>query len=124
MGEGDCFGAGAHRARYPAKPSRLHSCFTCTEEATLRFYVDAMAKKQINHLWPLLYEVEKVEPEAAEHRADFNVVQPLPRLSATMPEIAHRYWSASLWITIAEAPTMRCEELITLSPLRIVRALD
>jgi hypothetical protein len=71
-------------------------------------------------MWPVLYEVEKTELDAPEHRADFNVVRPLPRLDKTAEEIAHHYWTASLWITIADAPEIRCEELITTSPLRIL----
>jgi hypothetical protein len=108
---------------YPSKPSRLHSCFACTEEAAMRFYVSAMANKGPN-LWPLLYQVEKVEQDAIEHRADFNVVEPLRGHPATMTEIAHHYWRSSLWVTITDAPEIRCEELVTTSPLRVLRALD
>jgi hypothetical protein len=61
---------------------------------------------------------------AIEHRADFNVVQPLPRHPANMAQIAHLYWTAGLWVTVTEAPGIRCEEVVTLSPLRILRKLD
>jgi hypothetical protein len=105
---------------YPTKPSRLDACFACVNEQALRFYVNAMDQNSPGSMWPVLYEVEKTELDAPEHRADFNVVRPLPRLDKTAEEIAHHYWTASLWITIADAPEIRCEELITTSPLRIL----
>lgn len=108
---------------YPNKPSRLDSCFACVAEKTLRFYVDSMSKKTDQFIWPLLYEVEKLDVSAAEHRADFNVVQPLPGYDANMTAIAHLYWKSELWIEISEAPDIRCEELVTTSPLKIIRQL-
>jgi hypothetical protein len=73
---------------FPDKPSRLASTFSCPTEDTARFYR--------THLDPnsILYLVEKVEPDASEHRADFNVVQPLPRRPETMEQIADLYWRA------------------------------
>jgi hypothetical protein len=84
--------------------------------------VPALKGQQGMH--PVLYEVETIEPDAPEHRADFNVVEPLAGRSETMGEIATMYWEASLWITISDAPGIRCEELVTSSPLRIIRLLD
>ena len=111
-------------ATYPNKPSRLESCFTCANETALRFYVRAMDQKSGGSaMWPVLYEVEKTDLSAPEHTADFNVVQPLPRLNKSAEEIGHHYWTASLWVTIPEAPDVRCEETITSSPLRVVREL-
>jgi hypothetical protein len=109
-------------SHYPDKPSRLDSCFACTNETTLRFYVRTMDKKS-GFVASVFYEVEKVDQTAPEHRADFNVVQPLPGLSKSMKEIAHAYWEASLWITVAECPGVRCEEIVTTSPLRIIRQI-
>jgi hypothetical protein len=109
------------KQRYSAKPSRLTSTFSCTSLDTARFYAKSPALKGEAALYPVLYEVEKVDQAAIEHRADFNVVQPLPRRPETMSEIATMYWEASMWITIADAPGIRCEELVTPSALRIIR---
>jgi hypothetical protein len=111
-------------SNYPTKPSRLDACFACLHEKTLRFYVTAMSQKTQHYLWPVLYEVEKVDQNAPEHRSDFNVVEPLPRLNKTMTEIAHLYWTAGLWINVVGAPGIRCEEMVTTSPLRILRTLS
>jgi hypothetical protein len=105
------------------KPSRLESCFACITVESARFYMNTMAGKPGSLSAPVLYEVEKVDPGAPDHRADFNVVQPLPRRSETMEEIAHLYWRAALWCDIAGHPGLRCEEVVTTSPLRILRRL-
>jgi hypothetical protein len=81
-------------AHYPNKPPRLNSCFACTHATALRFYARPIDKKS-GFVASVFYEVGKVDPAAPEHRADFNVVQPLPRLSKSMEEIAHAYWTAS-----------------------------
>jgi hypothetical protein len=110
---------------FPDKPSRLDACFGCSSLEAARFYVRAMSQKAGGlATWPVIYEVEKTDPHAVEHRADFNVVQPLPRYSADMSKIAHLYWTAGLWITVSDAPGIRCEEIVTPSPLRILRKID
>lgn len=107
---------------YPVKPSRLRSTFCCTSLDTARFYMSVPALQgNRSALFPVLYEVEKVAADAVEHIADFNVVQPLPTRPETMAEIAVQYWEASLWITVADAAGIRCEEMVTPSPLRIIR---
>lgn len=109
--------------RFPGKPSRFSSCFCCTSLETARFYMSVPARQGRIGMLPVLYEVEKADPAAIEHIADFNVVQPLPGRSETMEQIAIRYWEASLWVAIADAPGIRCEELVTSSPLRVVQRL-
>jgi hypothetical protein len=79
------------KQRYSKKPSRLTSTFCCTSLDTARFYLRVPALKGEQSMHPVLYEVEKVEQDAPEHRADFNVVQPLPRRPETMSEIATMY---------------------------------
>lgn len=65
--------------QFPAKPSRLASTFCCTNLDTARFYMNVPALQGNRAtLHPVLYEVEKVNPYAIEHIADFNVIQPLP----------------------------------------------
>lgn len=104
--------------RFPDKPSRLTSSFSCSSEATARCYRSRLDPRSI------LYVVEKVEPDAREHRADFNVVQPLARRSETMEQVADLYWRAALWCNIPEWPDIRCEEVVTSSPLRVIRQLS
>jgi hypothetical protein len=106
---------------FPHKPPRLDSAFAYTSLDTARFHMNLPQIR--GQMFPILYEVEKVDEHAPEHRADYNVVQPLPRRPETMPEIARLYWTAGLWTRTAEAPNIRSEELVTLSPLRIVRML-
>jgi hypothetical protein len=109
------------KQRYSAKPSRLTSTFSCTSLDTARFYARVPSLKGEVALYPVLYEVEKVDPAAIEHRADFNVVQPLAGRPETMSEIATMYWEATMWINVAGAPGIRCEEMVTHSALRILR---
>ena len=59
-------------ARYAHLPSRLDACFACVNEEALRFFVRHGNKD--NPCPPVLYEVQKVEPEANEHRTDFNLI--------------------------------------------------
>ena len=111
------------KQRYSAKPSRLNSTFSCTNIDAARFYMNVPALQGKAVIFPVLYEVEKVDVDAVEHRADFNVVQPLAGRPETMGEIATLYWEASMWVTVAEVPGIRCEELVTPSPLRIIRQI-
>ncbi len=108
-------------ARYAHLPSRLDACFACANEEALRFYVRHANKD--NPCPPVLYEVQKVEPEANEHRTDFNLIS-ANKPGETIEENAERYWRGDFWYEIAEAPGMRCEEVVTTSPLRILQKLD
>ncbi len=108
--------------QFPDKPSRLESAFACTSLDTARSYMNVPQVR--GHFHSVLYEVEKVDAEAPEHRADFNVVEVLPGRPETMTQIAMRYWAANLWVRIADRPEIRCEELVTLSPLRIIRRVQ
>jgi hypothetical protein len=112
---------GVRKQRYGGKPSRLSSCFACPTEATARGYRDAMTKKG-GSFAQVLYEVEKVEHDAPEHLGDFNVLMPMAGYS--MEQIAHRYWSADLKTNIKEQPGLQCEEIVTASPLRVLRRID
>jgi hypothetical protein len=91
---------------------------------TARFYMKVNAATLGGLSAPILYEVEKMDPNAPEHHVDFNVVEPLPRHPASMDEIARLYWTAGLWVTIPDAPGIRCEEVVTSSPLRIIRQVS
>lgn len=104
--------------RFADKPSRLASCFACSSIDAARCYRDKQCPTCV------IYTVEKADAKASEHRADFNVVQPLPRRSENMEQIAELYWRSALWCTVAEWPGVRCEEVVTCSPLRIIDQID
>ncbi|MCZ6586416.1 MAG: hypothetical protein O7B24_00520, partial [Alphaproteobacteria bacterium] len=97
------------------------ACFACANEEALRFFVRHTNKD--NPCPPVLYEVQKVEPEANEHRTDFNLIS-ANKPGETIEENAERYWRGDFWYEIVEAPGMRCEEVVTTSPLRILQELD
>ena len=109
------------KLEFPHKPSRLDSAFAYTSLETAKFHMNLPQVR--GQLFPILYEVEKVDENAPEHRADYNVVQPLPRRPETMSEIARLYWTAGLWTSTVGGPNTKSEEMLTLSPLRIVRML-
>lgn len=100
--------------RYSGKPSRWDSCFICVTLDAAKCYRDKQSPRSI------IYEVEKVDPHAIEHRSDFNVVEPLPGRPENMEQIAELYWRAALWTDVVEWPGVRCEEMVTVSALRIV----
>jgi hypothetical protein len=105
------------------KPSRLTSTFSCADLPSAQFYRSVPVTRGEKKTADFLYEVEKVKPDAVEHRADFNVVQPLPGRPENMEQIAVLYWTARLWTTVAEAPSIRCEEVVTALPLRIIKQI-
>jgi hypothetical protein len=108
---------------YPQKPSRWTSCFACPTQDIARGYRQALSVKDPTVAWQLLYDVQTTNKGAVEHRADFNVVQPLPGLAHDLNAIAHLYWTAGLWVTIKEMPNIRYEEVVTSSSLRILKCL-
>ncbi|BAL75982.1 hypothetical protein [Bradyrhizobium cosmicum] len=110
-------------AHFPSKPSRLVATFSCANLATAEFYRQVAVSRGWKVTADHLYEIEKVDPLAIEHRADFNLVEPIPGRGETMEQIAFLYWTAGRWYTIADAPDIRCEEVVTPSALRVVRAL-
>ena len=103
---------------FAEKPSRLRSAFVCPSIETARFYRD------VHDPGAYIYEVEKVLPDAAEHRADFNVIQPLPGRPENMEEIAFLYWTARLWTTVAGHENIRCEEVLFETPIRILNQIE
>jgi hypothetical protein len=108
---------------YASKPSRLASCFAYPTEAIARQSNQVLATTEPSKLGDVLYEVEPTDSSASQHRSDFNVVQPLPGRPESMDQIAHLYWTAGLWITIQGYPGLKCEEIVTASPLRILKML-
>lgn len=106
--------------RFPDRPSRLQSAFCCPTEEGARFYLEHAAKPPLP---PLLYEVELVDENAARHTTDYNLI------SVLYPEQTHAtnavlYWEGQFRYTFPERPGVVAEEVLTTSPLRIVRRLD
>lgn len=108
----------------PALPSRLDCCFVCPSEKIARDYRSLQAVKSAPGGWQVLYEVEKVNTEAREHRTDYNLVEPLPALGLSIDQVAERYWEGKMRISIQGHPTVVCEEVLMVSPLRVLGCLD
>jgi hypothetical protein len=103
--------------QFSEKPSRLQSAFVLEDIRAAEFY------KKHNCSTGVLYEVEPTIDNPVWHRGDFNVIQPLPRRSENMEEIAIRYWQNSLRIEIVEEPGLVCRELLAVTSLRILREI-
>lgn len=101
-------------AKFPTKPSRLSSCFATNNLDTALFYH--------RHHCPegCLYAVEIEDLSLPIHFGDFNCIQPMPRRAETMEQIAEKYWNRSLRTTVAEYPSLVCDEVVTASRLRVI----
>ncbi|SEP43918.1 hypothetical protein [Nitrosovibrio sp. Nv6] len=102
---------------YADKPSRLKSTFACDTIEAIRCY------KAHHCSEGFIYEVEIVDIKAPKHKGDFNAVEPLPTLSDDMWSIALRYWQYNLKTNIQECPGVECSEIVTASPLKVVRKI-
>jgi hypothetical protein len=100
--------------RYGEKPSRLNACFATLSPEAAMFYHQHQCSEGF------MYYVQLVNPSAPNHIGDFNAVQPSPRSSMTMEEVADGYWSGSLRFNIEGYPGLVCAELVTGSALRIL----
>ncbi|MDF2809373.1 MAG: hypothetical protein K0S56_404 [Microvirga sp.] len=101
----------------PEKPSRLFACFACDCLPVAEFYVQHAVRTGSPRA--VIYEVTKEDASAGEHRGDFNCVQPVAGLS--MAEVARRYWSGAQPFRIEAHEHLDCWEIVTPSPLRILR---
>lgn len=94
---------------YSTKPSRLSSAFVS------KSLPDAEQFRNKHALASIVYEVSLVEPGAPSHEGDYDVaMQGFVGLRG-IETIAHKYWRG-------DGPGPR--ELLTLSPLRIIRCVD
>lgn len=109
-------------ADYPDKPSRLDCCFACPSLHALKEYLCSLARRPPGDpIWPVAYEVRKADEIAPEHNASFDIdagAQSLPDFEVA----AHLYWSEGRWRR--DRGTEGCEEVITASPLIIVRRVE
>lgn len=103
---------------YPGKPSRLYSNFGCESVETIRCYKSKHCPSGF------IYEVEIVDESASFHKGDFNAVEPLVGLAYDMWSIAHKYWEYNLKTNVDEWPGVECSEVITASPLMIIRQIQ
>ncbi|WFU69440.1 hypothetical protein [Bradyrhizobium sp. CB2312] len=101
-------------AQFSAKPSRLDAAFCCLDEASARAYQNQADGAQIQ----TLHEVELVDPTKPTHQAPLPMVDYPPPMTPFIEQTTLRavqYWSGD--------PNGN-QEIVTLSPLRVVRALD
>jgi len=111
------------RERFAHLPSRLEACFACPTEIGIRFFGETAMRG--NPCPSVLYEVEKVDPDAPEHLADYNLFQ-VNKQGETIEGNAERYWSGDFWYEVPDgpAPDFRCEEIVTMSALRVIRDIS
>lgn len=104
-------------AEFAEKPSRLRAAFACLDLGIARHYRAAQCAEGN------LYEVEIVDPSLPWHVGDFNAVQPLLRTTHTAKEAARRYWQHLDRCTVVGWGEQYRDELLTLSPLRVLRQI-
>jgi hypothetical protein len=102
---------------FPNKPSRLKCAFACETIETIRCYKSKQCPDGF------IYEVDIIEKNAPQHKGDFNAVEPLPGLADDMWTIAHKYWEYKHITTILEWPGIECSEILTASPLKVIRKI-
>jgi hypothetical protein len=102
---------------FPDKPSRFNATFSCELLETIRCYHGQHCPQDF------IYEVELVDPAAPQHKGDFNAVEPMRGRSETFNQIAVKYWLYSLKTNVAEWPGVECSEIVSASPLRILKRL-
>ncbi|MEW9805107.1 hypothetical protein [Mesorhizobium marinum] len=105
--------------KFSDKPARLESAFCIPTEEGLRFYLEHASKSKFP---AVLFEVELVDPNASQHLTDYNLIDTLKE-GQTHEANAVRYWEGKFRYTFKDKPGFVCEEILTLSPLRIVRRL-
>ena len=105
-------------ARFPHKPSRLSSCFATDNANTALFYHQRECAEGY------LYVVEIEDYSLPAHIGDFNWIQPVPRRSETMEQVANEYWRHSVRTNVVEHPGLTFDEVVTGSKLRIVCRLE
>jgi hypothetical protein len=101
------------KEQFASKPSRLGAAFCCPDEPSARVYQAQADPSKIQ----TLHEVEFVDPAAPTHTAPLLMVDFVPG-TLFMEETARRavtYWSGD--------PNGN-QEIVTLSPLRVVRPID
>jgi hypothetical protein len=102
---------------FPNKPSRLAGAFACETIETIRCYKSKQCPDGF------IYEVEIIERNAPQHKGDFNAVEPLPGLAYDMWSIAQKYWEYGLKTDVQEWPGVECSEILTASPLKVIRTI-
>ena len=106
--------------RYGHLPSRLNSAYGCPTQAQLEFFVRVGLRNDARAHY--LYAVEKLEPDAPQHIADYSLMT-INVAGETLDGQAERYWQGEFRYKIADDPGMICEEIITSSPLVILEQI-
>ena len=101
-------------------PSRLNSAYGCPTQAQLEFFVRVGLRNNVRAHY--LYAVEKIEPDAPQHIADYSLLT-INAPGETLEGQAERYWQGGFRYEIADNPGMICEEIITSSPLIILEQI-
>lgn len=107
------------RRRFGGKPSRLSAVFVCPTEAGVRRYIDESCSRHPGRVPEMVYEVELVAPGPV-HLGDWRIPQALRDDDGE--GVAAQYW-AGCDVSGVSIRDTRYDEVVTLSPLRIVRRL-
>ncbi|HVW99229.1 MAG TPA: hypothetical protein VHA52_02145 [Candidatus Babeliaceae bacterium] len=102
---------------FPGKPSRLASTFCCDSLDTIRCF--RSSHNPTGHI----YEVEHTDLRLPYHKGDFNAVEPLPRRTENMFQIASLYWQYDLKTSVEEWPGIECSEIVSQSPIKIINKI-
>jgi len=105
---------------FPDKPSRLDCIFAFRNLDTARAYV-SLPKQHPG----IIYKAVVLDPNASMHVGDLNHIQPIPGVTGDANQVALQYWSGNApWHCVSGYQNIRWEELLTLSPLRVICRLD
>ncbi|ACA17389.1 hypothetical protein M446_2977 [Methylobacterium sp. 4-46] len=109
-------------AGFRDKPSRLRSIFACLTEEDVRAYVETQCARHAGRVREPLYEVESIDAAAPTHVGDWTIAEAVRCGGDEAVLLAELYWKGSEGPERPPVGTYR--ELVTTSPLRVVRRLD
>jgi hypothetical protein len=112
----------ARLLKFPHKPSRLKSIFTCLTKEDIRSYVEIQVSRHPGRVREPLYEVEIIDPTPLTHIGDWNLAEAVRCGGEEATLLAELYWQGTEGPEMPRVGTYR--ELITTSPLRVVRRLS
>lgn len=99
---------------FPNKPSRFASIFACDNLKSMQHYKSSHCPDGF------IYEVIFTNSHSPQHKGDFNAVEPMPRCSKNMWQIAKEYWEYKLKTMVSEWPDIECSEIVSNSPLKVL----
>ncbi len=112
----ECVLEGIRELEFPSKPSRMATAFAFVDLASALWWWRHERQKDF------IYEVEVVDGAAASHIGDLLGVQMVPAVDVSPEAAARRYWSRGT-PHFNTPDGVFIDELVTLSPLKVVGRL-